>query len=81
MEHEDRRWEQLWFARLEQSPKEDLEIRGQVETINTWELLRSAGILRRVLETWGDLKKLTVTQTPVNDYQLTLVGKTLKGVK
>ena len=32
----------------------DLEIRGRVDAIQTT-LLRSAGILRRVLETWGDL--------------------------
>ena len=37
---------------------EDLEIRGQVETIQTTALLRSASILRRVLETWGDLLSL-----------------------
>ena len=30
---------------------EDMEIRGQVETIQTKALLRSASILRRVLET------------------------------
>ena len=30
---------------------EDLEIRGQVDTIQTTALLRSARILRRVLET------------------------------
>ena len=30
---------------------EDLEIRGQVETIQTTALLKSARILRRVLET------------------------------
>ena len=30
---------------------EDIEIRGRVETIQTTELLRSATILRRVLET------------------------------
>ena len=34
---------------------EDLEIRGWVETIQTTALLRSARILKRVLETWGDL--------------------------
>ena len=28
----------------------------------------------------GDLRRLAVTQTPVEDYQLTLVGKTLKGI-
>ena len=31
--------------------QEELEIRGQVETIQTTALLRSARILRRVLET------------------------------
>ena len=36
----------------------DIEIRGQVETINTTALLRSARILRRVQETWGDLLSL-----------------------
>ena len=34
---------------------EDFETRRQVVTIQTRELLRSARILRRVLETWGDL--------------------------
>ena len=38
---------------------EDLEIRGQVETIQTTRLLRTARILRRFLETWGDLLSLT----------------------
>ena len=37
---------------------EDLEIRGRVETIHTTALLRMARILRRVLETWGDLLSL-----------------------
>ena len=36
---------------------EDLEIRGWVETIQAT-LLRTARILRRVLETWGDLLSL-----------------------
>ena len=35
-----------------------LEIRGRVETIQTMALLRSARVLRRVLETWGDLLSL-----------------------
>ena len=35
--------------------EEDLEMRGQVETIQTAALLRLARIPRRVLETWGDL--------------------------
>ena len=34
---------------------EDLEVSERVETIQTTALLRTAGILRRVLETWGDL--------------------------
>ena len=37
---------------------DDLEIRRRVETIQTIALLRSARILRRVLETWGDLLSL-----------------------
>ena len=37
---------------------EDLEIRGRVETIQTTALLRSARILRRVLETCGGLLSL-----------------------
>ena len=34
---------------------EDLEIRGWVDTIQITALLRSTRILRKVLETWGDL--------------------------
>ena len=34
---------------------EDLEVGGRVETIQTTALLRTARILRRVLESWGDL--------------------------
>ena len=37
---------------------EDLEIREGVEKIQTTALLRTARILRRVLETWGDLLSL-----------------------
>ena len=37
---------------------EDLEIGGRVETIQTTALLRRARILRRVLETRGDLLSL-----------------------
>ena len=33
---------------------EELEVAGRVETIQTTTLLRTARILRRVLETWGD---------------------------
>ena len=34
---------------------EDLEVGDRVETIQTTALLKTARILRRVLETWGDL--------------------------
>ena len=37
---------------------EELEIGGRIETIQITALLRSARILRRVLETWGDLLSL-----------------------
>ena len=37
---------------------EDLEVGGRVETIQTTTLLRTARILRRVLETWEDLLSL-----------------------
>ena len=37
---------------------EDLEVGGRMETIQTTALLRTARILRRVLETWGDLLSL-----------------------
>ena len=37
---------------------EDLEVGGRVETIQTTALLKMARILRRVLETWGDLLSL-----------------------
>ena len=57
---------------------EDLEIRGQVKTIQTTAVLRSTRILRRVPR---DLRRLVVTKVPVTDYQLTLVRKTLKCVR
>ena len=37
---------------------EDLEVGGRVETIQTTALLKTARILRRVLEIWGDLLSL-----------------------
>ena len=49
---------------------EDLEIRGRLETIQTTALLRTARILKRVLET---LRRLFITQTPVKKHQLTLM--------
>ena len=39
---------------------EDLELGGRVETIQTTALLKTARILRRVLETWGDLQSLNL---------------------
>ena len=38
---------------------EEFEIRGRIETIQTTALLRSAGIFRRVLESWEELLSLT----------------------
>ena len=46
---------------------EDLSVCGRVETIQTTALLKTARILRRVLETCGDLWRLAVTQTPVKN--------------
>ena len=37
---------------------EDLEVGGRVESIQTAALLRTARILRRVQEAWGDLQSL-----------------------
>ena len=37
---------------------EDLEVGGRVETIQTAALLKTARILRRAMETWGDLLSL-----------------------
>ena len=34
--------------------QENVEIRGQLETIQTTALLRLSRILRKLLETWGD---------------------------
>ena len=36
----------------------DLEVRGRLETIQMTAFLRKTRILRRVLETWGDLLSL-----------------------
>ena len=43
---------------------EDLEVGGRVETIQTTALLKTARILRRVLETWGDLLSLNLQWKP-----------------
>ena len=55
---------------------EDLEVGGRLETIQMTALLRTARILRRVLEIWVDLMRIAVTQTPVKDL-LALMWKTL----
>ena len=39
---------------------ENLEVGGRVETIQTIALLKTARILRRVLETWGDFLSLNL---------------------
>ena len=39
---------------------EDLEVGSRVETIHTTAVLKTARILRRVLETWGDLLSLNL---------------------
>ena len=43
---------------------EDLEVGGRVETIQITALLRTARILRRVLETWGDLLSFKLQGKP-----------------
>ena len=43
---------------------ENLEFGGQVETIQIKALLRTARILRRVMETWGDLLSLKLQWKP-----------------
>ena len=54
---------------------EELKIRGQIETIQTIELLRSATTLRSP----GDLRRLTVTQTSERP-SANVVVKNLPGV-
>ena len=45
---------------------EDLEVGGQAETIQTTTLLRTARILRRVLEAWGHLLSLKLQWKSIN---------------
>ena len=56
---------------------EDLGVGGRVETIQTAALLRTARILRWVLETWGDLLSLKLHQKPSANTDV----KNSKGVK
>ena len=46
--------------------REDLGVGGRVEHIQTTALLRTARILRRVLETWGDLLSLKLQWKTIN---------------
>ena len=59
---------------------EDFKVGGRMWSIQTTASLGSAQVLGGVLGTWGDLKRLAVTQIPVEDHQLMLVWKTLNGV-
>ena len=45
---------------------EDLEVRGQLETIQTTALLKTARILRWVLEIWGDLLSLKLQRKTIS---------------
>ena len=45
---------------------QDLEVCGRVETVQTTAWLRTARILRRVFETWGDLVSLKLQWKPIN---------------
>ena len=45
---------------------EDLKVGRRVETIQTTTLLRTARILRRVLETWGDLLWLKLQRKTIS---------------
>ena len=47
---------------------EELEIRTCADTIVTLALLRSARILKRVLETWGDLLSLTLQRKTISQH-------------
>ena len=69
-----------WFAwnNFQRTGKGTGRLRNNRRTIQTTALLKSARIPRRAPETWVDLRRLAVTQTPVENHQLTLVWKTHK---
>ena len=46
---------------------EDLEVGGRVETIQTIALLRTARVLKRVLEAWGDLLSLKLQRKTISE--------------
>ena len=52
---------------------EDLEVDGRVKTIQMTALLRTVWILRKVLETWGDLLSLKLQGKPLS----TTYGKSI----
>ena len=56
---------------------EDLEIRGQVETIQITAIIE---ISQNTEKSPGDLRRFAVTQTPVKDHQLMLMWKNSQGV-
>ena len=49
-----------------QKRQEDLEVGGREETIQNTALLRTVRILRRVLETWGDLLSLKLQSKTIS---------------
>ena len=53
---------------------EELEIRGFLETIHKYSIIK---ISQNTEMNPGDLKRLAVSQTPLDDNQLTLVWKIL----
>ena len=63
-----------WLYRLE-----DLEIRGRVETIQITALSKSARLLRRVMETWGDLQSLKLPWKILKEWHNRMGQKQLHG--
>ena len=55
---------------------EDMEVGGRMETIQTTVLLRTDRILRKVLETWGDLLSLNSCERLSSNAD----GKNSKGI-
>ena len=64
--YEDEGYTNFSWCAWNRLPKELTDIRGRIETIHTTELLGSARILRRVLETWGDLQSLRLRWKPAS---------------
>ena len=67
----------LWTVpKVFEKQLEELEIRGLTETIQTTPLIKLVRILRRVLETWGDLLSLEIHWKP----SANTVLKNLQGI-